>query len=184
MCKYGKFPLGHPTVYYGENIPDHVEGLLKCTILPPRRLYHPILPVRSNNKLLFPLCRTCAETCQQTPCDHTDEERMLTGTWVSLEIEKALSLGYRMVKKYSAWHFPETTQYDPETSEGGLWAQYTDLWLKLKQEASGYPSWCQSEADRRRYVREYEEKENIRLDPAKIRHNPGLRSLSKMMLNR
>ena len=56
------------------------------------------------------LCRTCGEEGVQGDCAHTDEERSLTGTWVSLEIDKALSLGYRMITKYAAWHFEETTR--------------------------------------------------------------------------
>ena len=41
---------------------------------------------------------------------HTYEERALTGMWMSMEIDKALALGYTMVVKYVAWHFEETTQ--------------------------------------------------------------------------
>ena len=184
VCKYGLFPIGHPKVYHKEDIPDNVQGLMKCKILPPAQLFHPVLPARVNGKLVFALCRTCAEEGCQENCTHTDEERAMTGTWVTLEIDKAVSLGYKILHKYSAWHFPETTQYDPETQDGGLWAEYIDLWLKLKQEASGYPKWCKSEADCEKYVRDYVEKENIQLDKGNIRKNEGLRSLSKLMLNR
>jgi hypothetical protein len=39
--------------------------------------------VKMNNKLLFTLCRTCSENQQQKPCQHNDEERSLTGKWVT-----------------------------------------------------------------------------------------------------
>lgn len=141
VCKYGKYPIGHPEIYVGDQIPDHVEGLIKCTILPPNRLFHPLLPYRSGNKLLFPLCRTCADTQNTGRCTHTDEERALTGTWVTCEVDKALELGYRMLKKIEAWHFPQTDQYDPVTKSGGLWAPYINLWLKEKQQVGVY-FWC------------------------------------------
>ncbi|KAJ8914412.1 hypothetical protein NQ315_017506 [Exocentrus adspersus] len=68
VCKYGKFPTGHPKVYVGEECPpaiNNVEGLIKCKILPPQNLYHPILPAKMNNKLMFVLCRTCGEKMNQ-----------------------------------------------------------------------------------------------------------------------
>jgi hypothetical protein len=55
--------------------------------------------------------------------------------------------------------------------------------LKMKQEASGWPEWCQSENDNWRYIRDYHEKEGILLDYNNIKKNPGLRTLAKLMLN-
>jgi hypothetical protein len=65
ICKYGNFPVGHPVIHTADACQDteamlQKEGLIKCTVLPPTRLYHPVLPYRCNNKLLFCLCRTCA----------------------------------------------------------------------------------------------------------------------------
>lgn len=74
------------------------EGLIKCKVLPPQNLLHPVLPHRCNNKLVFPLCATCAENCQQDQCQHSDAERALDGAWVSLELKKALELGYRLLE--------------------------------------------------------------------------------------
>jgi hypothetical protein len=64
ICKYGKFPVVHPVVHVGDTYKDveaclNMEGLMKCTIVPPEKLYHPVLPFRYNKKLLFCLCRTC-----------------------------------------------------------------------------------------------------------------------------
>ena len=48
ICKYGLFPLGHPTILSQENIDqDNLQqycGLIKCKVLPPTDLYHPVLP--------------------------------------------------------------------------------------------------------------------------------------------
>ena len=83
---------------------------------------------------MFPLCRTCADNKLPGPCMHSESERAITGTWVSAEVEKALALGYVMLKKIEAWHFPVTDQYDPQTKKGGLWAPYINLWLREKQQ--------------------------------------------------
>jgi len=47
ICKYVKFPLGHPKVYVGADCPPDCldrESIIKCKFLPPRKLYHPVLP--------------------------------------------------------------------------------------------------------------------------------------------
>jgi G:T-mismatch repair DNA endonuclease (very short patch repair protein) len=94
VCKYSKFPVGHPTIHldFGD-IPTMLakEGLVRCTVLPPKNLYHPVLPYRCNGRLLFCLCRTCAEAGSQEQCSHvTDLERALTATWVADEVRLAV----------------------------------------------------------------------------------------------
>lgn len=173
--KYGVYPIGHPTIITQDfgDVQDYF-GLVKCVILPPRGLYHPVLPFKGNGKLLFALCRTCALTTQQTPCHHTDEERALHGTWVTLEIELPLKMGYRVVKVIEVWHFEEKTDE--------LFKGYVDTFLKRKQEASGWPSWCQTEDDKRTYIKQYKEKEGIHLDHDAIKRNEAERSVWKQIL--
>lgn len=136
--KYGRYPIGHPIIF-SENFAkvdiDHqpYEGLMKIDILPPRQMYHPVLPYRSNGKLLFPLCRTCAESQLKGKCQHTDAERTLHGTWVTLEIYKALELGYKIVKIYYVWHYEQSTQYNKEVNpDGGLFTDYVNTFMKIK----------------------------------------------------
>ena len=184
ICKYGLFPVGSPEILRGDDIPPSMVGLLKCKILPPRQLFMPVLPYRTADKLLFALCRTCAESRHPDSCPHDDpEDRAITGTWVSLEIDKAVEKGYVILDKYEAWVYPETTQYNPQTREGGLWAGYVDKFLKLKAEASGYPSHATTEEQKREYIQDYLRHEGIQLEPSKIQSNPGLRSLAKLCLN-
>ena len=137
-----------------------------------------------NQKLLSPLCRTCADLQQTTPCVHNTEERVLEGTWVTDEIKVACRKGYQIISIYEVRHFNTTSQYDPASKTGGLFTGYIDKFLKLKQQASGWPSWCVNEEDRQRYIDEYQHREGIRLDYHAIEKNPGLRSLAKLMLNR
>ncbi|XP_052762307.1 uncharacterized protein LOC128204947 [Mya arenaria] len=182
--KTGKIPLGHPEIVT-ENFEDitEYEGLIKCKIVPPHGLYIPVLPVKSNKKLLFSLCRTCADQYQQSPCQHTDNERAFLGTWVTDEVKLAISQGYKIVKIYEIWHFENISQYDPDSKCGGLFTEYVNTFLKLKQEASGWPEWCKTEEDKQSYIKRFYDKEGILLDYNMILKNPGLRSLAKLMLN-
>ena len=185
ICKYGKFPLGHPRVYVGADCPTDClarEGIIKCKVLPPRKLYHPVLPYKSNDKLMFPLCSACADTMHQGDCTHSDEERCIVGTWVVDEVCKAVEKGYVLVDVFEFWEY-RVTRYSKSNNSGGLFAQYVNMFLKLKQESSGYPSWVQSEDDKDRYIEDYRRAEGITLDKASISKNSGQRTLAKLKLN-
>lgn len=136
--KYGKYPLGHPKIFTEHfEIVDRnhkpYEGLMKILILPPKKLFHPVLPYRCNGKLLFPLCKTCSKSKFQGECTHNDLERALNGTWVTLEIYKALDLGYSILKIIEVWHYEKIEQYDPiNNPTGGLFTGYIDNFMSLK----------------------------------------------------
>ena len=168
--------VGHPEIIT-ENFDDVSSyfGLIKCTVLPPRGLLHPVLPYRTQNKLMFPLCKTCADTLNKSTCTHSEQERSILGTWCHVELMEAIEKGYQILKIHEVWHFPVRT--------GELFKEYVDTFLKIKQEASGYPKDCVTEEQKQAYIDEYYEHEGIRLEPEKIEHNPGLRSLAKLMLN-
>lgn len=132
---------------------------------------------------MFSLCRTCSENYQQTPCEHTDGERAFTGTWVTDEVKKALEKGYQLQKIYEIWNFTVVSQYDPTSKSGGIFTEYVNTFLKIKQEASGWPEWCTTEQEKQHYIHAYLEREGILLEYDKIQKNPGLRPLAKLMLN-
>jgi hypothetical protein len=95
ICRYLKLPVGHPHVHVEQDCASNcleLEGTIKCRVLPPRKLYHP-LPSNSNTKLMFTLCATCATTMQQGACKRSMEESMLTGTWVVDEVRRAIERG-------------------------------------------------------------------------------------------
>ena len=81
VCKYSKFPVGHPTIRVGDACRDkqgmlNKEGVIKCPLLPPKRHYHPVLPYSSNNKLFYCLCRTCAgRECKFRANAYTNRQR-------------------------------------------------------------------------------------------------------------
>jgi G:T-mismatch repair DNA endonuclease (very short patch repair protein) len=194
VLKTGAFPIGHPDIYIGQECSeligdgpiynfDSIEGLVRCRVLPPRDLYHPVLPYRVKGKLLFALCRSCCETFSQVACTHDHPgDREFEGTWVSCELRKAIEKGYLVTHVNEIWRY-KVSRYDPATRQGGLFAEYINSFLQLKQEASGWPSECGDDEAKERYLREYEETEGIVLDKNSIARNPGLRSVAKLCLN-
>lgn len=174
--KTKKYPTGHPRIIY-ENFVDieHYFGLAKLKILPPRGLFFPVLPVKINGKLMFPLCGTCASVNQLTPCEHSDDERVLSGTWCTIEIQAAVKKGYRICKMYEVWHFDRRSDK--------LFDAYIKTHLRNKQEASGYPHWCDSEETKDEYIRNYRTKEGVVLRPEHIAVNPAKRQIAKLFLN-
>jgi hypothetical protein len=66
---------------------------------------------------------------------------------------------------------------------GGLLADYVNLFLKLKQEVSGFPRECQNEQQKLDYIAKYALNEGIQLDYDAIKRNLGLRSLVTICLN-
>jgi len=103
-CRYFKFPLGHTVIHVGDACKGREAclrkvDLVKCLIVPPERLYHPLLPFRSHQKLMFCPCRAFVITSNTGEWCHTaDEERSLTGARVICELR--LAEGYRILEVY------------------------------------------------------------------------------------
>lgn len=156
--KYGRMPVGHPTIIVdpAPYAPGQYYGFVKCQILPPRDLYIPVLPVRSRNRLLFPLCSKCADTRQDNVCLHYVEERALTGTWITPEVDQAITKGYRVLHTYEIWHFPECAEYRSTSKyPNGLMGGYVNELLKIKQEASGWPADITTVREKEAFLQEF-----------------------------
>ena len=179
------YPKGHPRLILQ---PGHTDisiyfGVIQCRILSPRELYHPVLPYRHAGKLTFPLCASYVKEEMAKPslersyqCAHSNEHRALTGTWCNPDLQKAVELGYEIQYIYEVWHFDQTCE--------GLFQDYVNTWLKIKQEANGWAQWAgDDETKRQQHIREYYEHEGIQLEYDKLEENKGLRTLAKMMLN-
>ena len=107
--KYGEYPIKHPDVYLNPQDQDisHYYGVAKCRVRAPRGLYHPVLPVRVGEKLMFPMCVKCAEAELEKPllerscaCPHDDVEREFVGTWCTPELMVAKDKGYDILQIY------------------------------------------------------------------------------------
>ena len=156
------------------------KGVIRCKFIPPRKMYHPVLPYESNSKLMFPCA--CADTMKQDDCTHSDEERSMFGTWIVDEARKAVDMVYVLVDVFQFWEY-ELTCFHKDTNSGGLFAEYVSMFLKLKQESSVYPSWVQSEDDKDRYIEDYRHAEGIALDKVSISKNAEQCTLAKLKLN-
>ena len=88
-----------------------------------------------------------------------------------------------MLDVVEVYQYDNWAQFDGKDPETGLFTKYINAFLKLKQQASDWPSWVQTDADKDDYIRQYEEREGVKLDPDKIQKNPALRSLAKLCLN-
>jgi hypothetical protein len=174
-----EYPVGHPE-FITSNFDQDLEnyfGIIKCTVLPPKDLYIPVLPMHCGptKKLIFPLCKSCADSFQTSLCTHNEKDRAITGTWFTEEVKLAVSKGYRMVKIWTVWNFKERTT--------DLFKDYVKTFYKKKLLSS--PISFSSTEDLEKYIKDVQEKEGIEILPeeAKFESNPGLRQLTKLMLN-
>lgn len=53
-------------------------------------------------------------------------------------------------------------QYLKDTGEGGIYSGYIDQFLKLKQEASGFPSNIKTDEEKEKFIRDFDLK-NVRM---------------------
>jgi hypothetical protein len=152
------YPVGHPI-----RITDHFRaldtyfGFVYCRITPPPDLYLPLLPERKDGKLVF-------------------DNAPKTGTWTTVEVLKAVELGYVVDRIYEVVHFEEKSS--------DLFQGYVRTFLKIKQQAAGWAKLqCTTEEEKERYLLDYERAMGIRLEESKIESNPGLYFISKLCLN-
>jgi hypothetical protein len=134
------YPVGHPEVHHfgwaeGAVLwerPDQVEyqGLIKCIASPPKDLFLPLLPFRDDQRLLFPLCRTCAvesrkESCYGLKqCTHSEAQREFVTTATHFELEEALRRGYKVTRLIEYWHY--------KTLDDSIFRDYINEFMKIK----------------------------------------------------
>ena len=171
-----------------KNLNKHFFGFINCLVLPPRHLLIPVLPLKFASKLFFPLCKTCVDmkhtkTFEKlllgAECEHDDyQKRMFWYTFVTKELRLALLKRYRIVDVSEVWSWKE------EKRSKELFKRYMKTFVKLR--TSWWPL-CDCEVDiedtlchhKLQYLHDYEQRENIRLDPSNERRNEGLRFISK-----
>ena len=186
VMRYRDFLVGHPAIIRGP--PDIFDysvnkyfGLMRCCVLPPDDLIHPVLPKRvetksKDEKLIFSLCGKCAsDQIFDSNCSHSVEERSMEAVWVTVEVYKAVEMGYKILTIFEVW--------DYRSRNGNLFATFVDKFLRIKQENSGWPQGCEGEEEKQDYIKKYKENEGITLDYDKIVSNKVMRFVSKFLLN-
>ena len=153
-----EYPIGHPIYFDAPDRPlTEYFGFIKCTLTPPEDLYLPLLPEKKHGKLMF---------------DNTPK----TGTWTTIEVNKAVELGYRIDHIYQIAHF--------ERRSSDLFRDYVNTFLKIKQQAAGWTKLgCSTDEEKEAYCRDYLENQGIELDPELVSSNKGLYFIAKICLN-
>ena len=177
---------------------DSDQGLFKVFITPPQNTIIPVLPAKFDNRLLFPLCIRCALSydhktdeddvdyfaavknckrhnikCDDYTCPHSDEERGWVGTYTHLELQRALSRGYKVKHLIWSWQWKVWSRY--------LFRDYIKTFYKIKTESSWNENRPVTERDA--LIKSFKEKYQIDLDPEKMKLNEGMRYIAKLCLN-
>ncbi len=105
-------------------------------------------------------------------CAHSVEERSLTGTWTTMELQLALENGYEILDIHEIWNWGEN-----KTKK--LFRDYMMNWMILKLKNSP----ISENTDLNDYVKSLNEEYGLELEPEDIVSNPAMRSLGKLGLN-
>ena len=187
------YPIGHPSIVHimqgNDSVVDWrrpsdvpIRGILKVFVVPPHRVDVPVLPVKFDERLLFPLCRTWA---QQRPegavyadyqCPHTtDYERGWVSTVTHIELQEALRNGYRVTGYYRGIEWAEWSDK--------VFRGYVAEFMAMKTHASGFPEDVTTDAEKQRFIEESEQMFGIKIDLTKMEHNKAKRTIAKLCNN-
>lgn len=141
----------------------------KCIVTPPNNLLRPLVPCKINNKLMFVLCRKCAEEQNKNKCTHTDEERSFIVDLNSPEIYPALYLGYKikLLDVYTIGRYSNNAM-----------KSFIKKMFKLKTMASGKDDVNQEQIENLNKLGI-----DITYDEVYDKKNSGLRQIAKLIIN-
>lgn len=180
--KYSAYPVRHPRIHRGIECNrldlKSIHGIIKCRILPPLKLFHPVLPVKVDGRLLMGLCHACMIIQSQT-CSHTSMERSLLGTWVIAEVNLAIMTGYTIMKIIEIWEY-DVEQYNPQTKMGGIFTDYVNMFMTIKESSSGWPRENMTLEEKQEHINNFEIHEGITLIPSEIVKHTERRQLAKV----
>jgi hypothetical protein len=188
-----EYPVGHPLVHVmkgqqrnvnwsrPEDIP--LKGLLKVFVVPPTHVDVPVLPVRFDQRLLFPLCRACAIAHPEGGvqpnyvCPHwSDQDRGWVSTCTHMELAEALKVGYRVTHYYRGWEWLEW--------DGDVFRNYVAQMMQMKIHASGFPDGIRGNpAAEDLFIRECLERFGIVIERDKMVANKVRRAIAKLLNN-
>jgi hypothetical protein len=97
------------------------------------------------------------------------------------EVRLAVQKGYEVTDIFGVSEY-EVTQYNRQTGDRGLFVHYINTFLKLKAEASVFPSRVRNPTEEVQYIHNLFD-EGIMLDKDAIQQNASKRDLAKLFLN-
>jgi hypothetical protein len=154
---FDELPCGIPKwdnnpVY--DNVLEYLNshfGYIECDVECPKSLIIPVLPEKKDAKLMFDLCNKPKSV------------------YTSIELIKALEVGYKITKIYKSLYFEKSTD---------LFKDYIRNFLKIKTQCNGYNG-----DDIDDYIERYKNRCGVVLDKYKIEKNNGMKLLAKIRLN-
>uniref|UniRef100_A0A7E4VQB5 DNA-directed DNA polymerase n=1 Tax=Panagrellus redivivus TaxID=6233 RepID=A0A7E4VQB5_PANRE len=185
VMRNNPYPIGHPDVITREKFVDNpvkalqYDGFALVRILPPEQLFPVFLHYRSRDKrLIFTLCAACAESLA-VQCDHTVMEKSWVAGYTTIELKKAVELGYKILETFEVWHYKKWTKRD---GRGGLFDSYVETFVKEKIQNSGWGT-LTTDAEKKQFIEECERESGVKIEAEKVEYNKGKRYLSKILLN-
>ena len=96
---------------------------------------------------MFRLC-SCVDTMNQGDCTYFDEKRCIVGQRVVDDVRKAVEM-YGLVAMFEFWEY-KVPCFDKDINSPVHFAEYVNMFLKMKHESSGYQACVQCEEDKER----------------------------------
>ncbi|CAL6094654.1 Conserved_hypothetical protein [Hexamita inflata] len=173
---------------------------VKCKILPPQNLNYPVLCLNINNKLLSPLCRTCADTmCKDVKnnakCTHNEDERALYGFFDEIELIHAINLGYQILEVFQT-HLYQTTSFNDNNFKGNQYMKHLVYYKTLNSGVKDYTEDVLEQLKQAQVINNYTLQLNKDNEPEvvqiqqnendeykNIKENKALKTFYKLMMN-
>lgn len=155
-------PYGKP-IHYTFEEDDEVDineyfGMCRCDITCPKNLHIPLLGGKQKSK-------NGMEKFQFGLDDMVDV------VFPTLELQKAIKIGYKITRVYEIFHFKKTKQ---------LFKSYIRTFMKGKIEGAGHKG---TPEEKIAYCKEYSDKFGIEIKPENLIKNAGKKANSKLLLN-
>ena len=171
------FPVGNFEVIIGNDLNElehsggqlswkgsEINGLIFLSVEAPQNMEYPFLLYRTkDNRSVAALCSQCAEKQIHSPCPHEGMDRFITGVYTTLEINYALSLNYKIIHIWEAWHWPQQEK---------IFRDFMQLLLRRKVMHSGFPADISSQEEKTDYCNQVNARLgltcNLILEPSQI----------------
>ena len=158
---------------------DCSSDICHVSILAPSNLKKPFLGYRLNDQNYYALCFQCLRNKSTIPCRHrSDEKRRFCSTYTVIEIEYALTLGYKILYVYELYHYSKKAQVMKEFVQ----VMYSNR-LKSSTFLEEVPL-----GDREQLCNELNNKmqfnsSDLKLAPGNVAPNTALNKMYKSLLN-
>lgn len=175
------------SIHFSPEDYDKAPAFITCKVLPPQNIRFPILRLQVLKKResfhATPLCRTCAyQKSWYDPnpnvlkCEHTNEERSFSGIFCSIEISRALELGYTLLQIGSCVFYPNYRL--------DLYHNIFNIYACIKTTGKGFPSDVKTPEEKHLYVERLKETTGLQdITVDMISESPARVKIAKILLN-